>query len=90
MRRLEFRADQEHVHAHAHLAAHVEHVECRLGEQDRLRFGQYRAQQRGSQHHAGDHLAHHLGLAQALGELSDQAAGHDDQARLQEEVDRKL
>jgi len=87
---LELGADQKHVYAHAHPAADVQHVQVVFREQGHLRVGQHGTEQRRAQHHAGDHFADHLRLADALGELSDQAAREDDHARLQKELDGQL
>jgi hypothetical protein len=84
---LEGGADHEHVEAHAQLGADIEDVLGLLGEQRQLEVGEQQAQQGRAQHHAGDHLAHHLRLGQELlAQPADHAAGQEDHGQLQEEV----
>ena len=86
----EFQPDQEHVQAHPQLRHHVQRSHGGLGEQRLLHLRQQQPEERGAEHHAGDHLAHHLRLAQALREPADQLADGDDDRRLREEIHGKL
>jgi hypothetical protein len=87
---IELGPDQEHVQAHAHLAADVQHVQGGGRKQGRLHAGCECTEQRGTQRDARDHFTDHLRLAEAACQRTRDPAGQDDHPDLQEEVDREL
>jgi hypothetical protein len=62
-----------------------------LGNSAPWKSREQQAEQRRPEDHAGDHLAHHLGLAEdLLAEPADDAAGEQDHGELEEEVNAEI
>ncbi len=84
-------SDQEHIKADTELRADIQHVLGFFGEQCGREVREEQAEKRWPEDNAGDHFADDLRLLEKLlAQPADDAAGNQDKAELQEEMDGKV